>query len=144
MTIRDVILLAAFAIASYVDIRKKEIPLWTFPSAVVAYLIAAFATGSPPNVMNFVGLACMGIPFLLLSLLGVMGGGDFIMFSAAGFILGAEELIPYGICLSVVGIAAFVVARIVKGVDARDEIPIAPIAGLSYVAYMCWRWFANV
>lgn len=144
MTIMDVVLLVAFAIASYVDFRTKEIPLWTFPSTVAVFLVVSFATGNPPNVMNFAGFACMGIPFLLLSLFGVMGGGDFIMFSAVGFILGLEELIPYGVCLSVVGIATFVVAKIIGKVGVKDEIPIAPIAGLSYVAYMCWRWFANV
>ena len=74
------------------------------------------------------------VPFLIMTLIGKMGGGDLIMFSALGFMMGLDEMIPYWIALTAVGTAAAAVSGF-----GKKEIPIAPIAEAAYVVYFIWR-----
>ena len=77
----------------------------------------------------------MFIPFLILCVMDKMGGGDLIMFSTIGFILGIEELYPYMISLSVISTAFF----ITKKEAIREEIPIAPFAAAAYFLYLSYK-----
>ena len=132
--LKDVLIAAALAVASYTDLKRMEIPLWLFPSTVLIFAATALASGGEIGVMNWAGLACMAIPFLIMTIAGKMGGGDLIMFSALGFIMGLDEMIPYWVALTIVGTAAAAATGF-----GKKEIPIAPIAGVSYVVYFIWR-----
>lgn len=134
---KDVLILVSTGIASCTDLKSREIPLWLFPSAVVVFIAVSVFLKTPPNVFNYVGLAGTFVPFFITALMGVMGGGDLIMFSALGFILGAEELIPYGICMTAVATALFIIMKVRK--QKQTEMPIAPIAFVSYAGYLMWK-----
>ena len=131
---KDALIATALAVATRTDLKRMEIPLWLFPSTVLIYVAATLSLGGEIGVMNWTGLVCMAVPFLIMTLIGKMGGGDLIMFSALGFMMGLDEMIPYWIALTAVGTAAAAVSGF-----GKKEIPIAPIAGAAYVVYFIWR-----
>lgn len=127
-------LLIAFVIASYVDLKKMEIPLWDFPSAAAVYIAAVFISGNKPDIYHVLGFLAPFVVMIVASIAGNIGGGDIIMFSCTGFILGLEELVPYMVFLTVCGIVLLAIFKF-----RNRMIPIAPLAGTAYILYLVWR-----
>ena len=113
-----------FLISTYTDLKRREIPLWVFPSVFVIRLLMKPA----PAMTNWLGMAIMGVTFLILCLSGKMGGGDLIMFSVSGFILGIDNLTGYVICMTI----SFCVSYIIWKYKMKDWIPAAPIAASGF------------
>lgn len=122
----------AHIIASYTDIKRMEIPLWVFPSSLVVFIIEHH---HEIDIFNVYGMLIIGIPMFLVSLFGKMGGGDVIMFSVVGFIIGFFYILPYTFILAVVGTCYFALLKFQK-----NECPIAPIAMVAYFIFMIWRY----
>ncbi len=142
MVMLILILLVAFGIATATDIVSGEIPIWLFPGALALSLLWFLYSGNLPGYDNFIGAAALFMPILVLCLAGKMGGGDLIMFSVIGFILGLYELPAY---MFWIGFVSLVVVVFVKGIHLMQhkkgrvmdkEMPIAPIAMAAYVLFM--------
>lgn len=129
-----------FLIASYTDIKRREIPPWLFPTAVALYIAIGMLYGYPPTMENVIGMAGLGIPILVCAALFNAGGGDVIMLACVGFIIGVQGVFLYSICMSVIGTAVWALMRF-----QNKEVPLAPLAAASYLLFytlsilLTWR-----
>lgn len=132
--ILDIILIPSLLLASYTDIRKREIPLGLFPSAVAIYCVISALMGTRINVDHLLSCLFVTFPLFLLCLAGKMGGGDLIMMACIAFILGMNAMFSL-VCFV---IAVCLIALFVIG-DLDGVIPLAPIITISYILNFVWR-----
>lgn len=136
----------AYLIASYTDIKRREIPIWVFPSAVCLGTGIGYFTGNMPGLENVLGAVSIFVPALVLCLAGKMGGGDLIMFTATGFALGLTGVIVYAIVLMVSALLLLALAAVRISVKRRRkgappkklhllqrEIAAAPLSGFAFL-----------
>lgn len=85
LIVKGFILITAFVIGSYKDIKYREIP-----DFVPALIISVGVVGFSP-FFSFIGLVVTAIPFLIAAIVsgGRMGMGDVKLMAACGFTLGA-------------------------------------------------------
>lgn len=143
------VLLTAMAIAAVTDAVSGEIPVWLFPGALAITVIWWVLSGIPAISTNRVlGAAALFIPVLVLCLAGKMGGGDLIMFTVTGFLLGFYLLPAYMFwfgCAALIQVACMKVLHLLRhktGHIMDAEVPIAPIAAGAYIiliirGYLC-------
>lgn len=129
-----IILFAGFCIATYTDLKRREIPISLFPTCIVAYIVYAAVTGITDWENHFLGAVIMFFPFLAGCLAGKMGGGDLIMLTAAGFILGFPTLTIYILCLGITGTVLSIFLLVTH--KQTDSVPYAPLAFISYLIYL--------
>lgn len=90
--LRDVLLLALCAGASYTDLRSRRIPdLLTYPTMVVALVLAFAGAGLPGLLGAATGLLVCGMVLGLVAMAGGMGGGDVKLMAAVGALLGVPD-----------------------------------------------------
>lgn len=139
------LLMCAFLAASYTDLTRHEIPLWLFPGTLLIHICVGLAAMRPPGMGSLLGAAAMALPCAILCMAGSLGGGDLIMFTAAGFIIGIWRLAYYGVALSVsVAItAAIYAARLMirfHKIPEGTEFPFAPAAAAAYALMLAfWK-----
>lgn len=126
------ILAAAFAAASVTDIKRREIPVWLFPAACVLCRIAAGGI----SILDIIAAACVGFPLLFLCYTGRLGGGDLLMFVCTAIALGAEDMLLYVLALAAAATCFFFFIR-----EKQQELPIAPVAGISYIIFLIIKIF---
>lgn len=85
---------------------------------------------------NMIGLACMLIPTLVLATTGNFGGGDVLMLSTIGLMLG-EDVAEYVVVLATISTVFFIITRI-----KNKEYPIAPFALVSYIIFLFWMYLS--
>lgn len=117
-----------YIVASITDYRTREIPIPLFPSALVLYLVLNFGN---VGLNSILGMLVMGLPLLVLSIKGKMGGGDLIMFAVTGFIVGFNNIPLFCACVSAVGTLYFVAVKFKNKV-----CPIAPLAMVAYFIFL--------
>jgi len=135
----------AFLIASITDIKRHEIPLWDFPALFVLYIVFFHKELS---YLNWSTLGIMAAAFFFLAVFGKIGGGDIIMFSVIGFIIGLYGIISYLIILFCISCVVFMTVPFIwkkkngaewKGPVKGHEFPIAPMAGASFGIWLVLR-----
>lgn len=127
------ILLISLLIADYSDLKTRTVPLWLFPiTAVVCCGILIYFKQF--GFWNMTGLVCMMLPTFILAMTGNFGGGDILMFSAIGIILG-EHIVQYVLILAIVSTAFFLMTKL-----KNKEYPIAPFTLVSYIIFLVWRY----
>lgn len=90
--VRDVLLVALCAAASYTDLRSRKIPdLLTLPAMVVALVLGFVGAGLPGLLGAATGLLVCGMVLGLVALAGGMGGGDVKLMAAVGALLGVPD-----------------------------------------------------
>lgn len=90
--LRDALLLALCAGASYTDLRFRRIPdLLTFPAMVVALVLSFAGAGLPGLLGAATGLLVSGTVLGLVAMAGGMGGGDVKLMAAVGALLGLPD-----------------------------------------------------
>ncbi|WP_368191145.1 prepilin peptidase [Blautia sp. 1033sp1_1033st1_G9_1033SCRN_220408] len=132
IVIITVLLFASLCIASYTDVKTRTIPVWLFPSVMVigsGILLYMEQFG----YWNLIGLACMLIPTFALATTGNFGGGDVLMLSAIGLMLG-EDVVGYVVVLATISTGFFLLTKLRK-----REYPIAPFALVSYLIFLVWK-----
>lgn len=132
IVIITVLLFASLCIASYTDVKTRTIPVWLFPSVMVigsGILLYMEQFG----YWNLIGLACMLIPTFALATTGNFGGGDVLMLSAIGLMLG-EDVVGYVVVLATISTEFFLLTKLRK-----REYPIAPFALVSYLIFLVWK-----
>ena len=125
------ILLVSLLVAAYTDYKTRTIPIWLFPLTVLLYSIQVVWTGGYIGTENILGFLCMFLPTLLLSINGKMGGGDVLMLSAIGFLLG-YKLTVYVFIVSVISTLYFIIILKFK----KKECPLAPFALVAYILFL--------
>ncbi len=87
--LENIILLCALAAFSWVDIKKKELPLLLLGACAAAGLILCLATGEP-SLTGMLGGICVGGVLLLCALASreSIGTGDGLLFIVTGIYLG--------------------------------------------------------
>lgn len=126
----DALIFVGLLIASYTDLRYREIPLWIFPGIAGIYIINVMAQRVSFTTANIVGMVIMFFPTFVLCLFGKMGGGDVIMLSVIGLVLGVYQLLNFACCLGVAG----TILLLKTGCNKR--VPIAPLVLGAYVLYL--------
>lgn len=122
---------------AFIDIDFQIIP--DRFSVLLLLLGGAFwAAGAPlPWQDRLIGLACVSLPLLALSLLtGGMGEGDVKLFAALGFLLGWKQIL-LTLLLSSVAAAVFGVVQMARGrAERRTAIPFGPFIAFSGMAVL--------
>ena len=135
ISIITVLLFISLCIASYTDVRTRTIPVWLFPSVMVIGSGGMLYMGQF-GFWNMIGLACMLIPTLVLATTGNFGGGDVLMLSTIGLMLG-EDVAEYVGVLATISTVFFIITRI-----KNKEYPIAPFALVSYIIFLFWMYLS--
>ena len=135
ISIITVLLCISLCIASYTDVRTRTIPVWLFPSVMVIGSGGMLYMGQF-GFWNMIGLACMLIPTLVLATTGNFGGGDVLMLSTIGLMLG-EDVAEYVVVLATISTVFFIITRI-----KNKEYPIAPFALVSYIIFLFWMYLS--
>lgn len=135
ISIITVLLFISLCIASYTDVRTRTIPVWLFPSVMVIGSGGMLYMGQF-GFWNMIGLACMLIPTLVLATTGNFGGGDVLMLSTIGLMLG-EDVAEYVVVLATISTVFFIITRI-----KNKEYPIAPFALVSYIIFLFWMYLS--
>ena len=135
ISIITVLLFISLCIASYTDVRTRTIPVWLFPSVMVIGSGGMLYMGQF-GFWNMIGLACMLIPTLVLATTGNFGGGDVLMLSTIGLMLG-EDVAEYVVVLTTISTVFFIITRI-----KNKEYPIAPFALVSYIIFLFWMYLS--
>lgn len=135
ISIITVLLFISLCIASYTDVRTRTIPVWLFPSVMVIGSGVLLYMGQF-GFWNLIGLACMMLPTFTLAMTGNFGGGDVLMLSTIGLMLG-EDVAEYVVVLATISTGFFLLTKLRK-----KEYPIAPFALVSYIIFLFWRYLS--
>lgn len=128
-----IFLLGALALATYIDIKTRTIPLYLFPATLLISVFYNAIAGISMGVWNLLGFCCACIPSFATGMTGTLGGADIIMLSIIGLLLG-EEFIIYTIILAVISTLFFLMTRL-----KNKNYPVAPFALISYILFLLWR-----
>ena len=112
ISIITVLLFISLCIASYMDVRTRTIPVWLFPSVMVIGSGILLYMGQF-GYWNLIGLACMLIPTFVLATTGNFGGGDVLMLSSIGLMLG-EGVVGYVVVLATISTGFFLLTKLRK------------------------------
>ena len=132
----QIIILIALAIASFTDIRKGEIPIWLFPSAIILVCTTRLWEGSFELFPSLIGFFVWFTLYILFALFAGSGGGDAIMMGSMGFMIYAFPTLKVTIISIAVYILTVVAIVISKGSELdrkkRIQLPYAPFVGIGY------------
>lgn len=124
-----IIFLIALVIASYTDVKTREIPLRVFPiETVIVFMYYILIHERLKD--HFIGALIMFLLFFVSSLFGMMGGGDVIMMSAAGFVIGIQDMILFTICMAVTGTIIVIIMR------KKGKQPMAPFVLAAFILFL--------
>lgn len=134
--LKHCMILIALLIASYTDWRKREIPLFLFPSIAILFIFKQilFENGVSEEYWTpFLILIAFQLP---LCIRGKLGGGDLIMLSCISLIIGVYEMMFLVFIISIVSLCVLIVYGKVNA-----KIPLAPIVMISYLIFLYTRFF---
>ena len=110
----SVILFAVLVVLSGIDIDHFEIPYWCSITTAVLGIASFFIFSATPWYERLIALGVVGVLFVILVLVGGMGGGDLQL------MLGASLLLGYKVFIALfIGILLGAVYGIVKKVHDR-------------------------
>ena len=114
--------------ASIYDVRHRLVD----DRVCVALVLAGLITISPAS---FLGALLAMAPFYLCAGLGLMGGGDWRLAAAVGFVLGVDRVIT-GLCLMAaallfVSFAMRVIPALREGASAKQ--PLVPYFAVAFI-----------
>lgn len=124
------ILFLGYLIASYTDTKSRIIPIWLFPSVLVVSILE-----HRMNFSSMAGFFIMFIASMCSCLRGDMAGGDLLMFSVTGWVLGIRGLIPFTIILSTIGLILQFFSQEIH--REKKLIPLAPLGLIAYTIFLC-------
>ena len=127
---------AAFIIASYTDIKRREIPLTVSTGLFLVCLIYRLKFNiSMTEYLE--GLTAFGIAGALCAAGGMMGGGDILILSYIGFLFGIKQCVLFAVITSAVSVITAMRFIFYKKKDiSKRKIPMMPIITISY--FICF------
>lgn len=132
ITAVTIIFLIALCCATYTDIKKREIPIWLFPTAGILS-IPFFLKHI--TLWDILGAACVFLLFVLLSVKTGTGGGDIIMMTVISFVFGVSFTMRICLLLAILVAVAFFIYYLVakKKPQKEDNFPMAPFVLAAFV-----------
>ncbi len=111
--------------AALYDLRTRKVQ----DAVCLVIALAGLAMFSPAS--SFLGAALAAMPFLACSLLGRMGGGDWRLAAAAGFVLGLRRTMA-GLCLMLPPLILYLlICRFRK--KAVNKLPMVPFIAAGFI-----------
>jgi len=128
-------LVVFFVIATYKDVRHREIPiiLCGIITAISFALHMVFKTGHIEFIIAAAGLA---IIYFIQCVLSTGGGGDVIMMTMLGFCIGITGSLVTIICSGVYTFVYIMCVRIKTKSVCNVEYPMAPFVFSGFMTYM--------
>lgn len=117
-------MIIALCIATYTDIKKREIPLWVFPTISVIFILIRFNDINWLNSITGLIIGIISFSFLAWKFNG--GGADIIMMASIGFILGPIILMHIVIFASLSCLLYYAYKKV-------TTVPYAPFVMTSYI-----------
>lgn len=111
------------------DLRTRKVQ----DAVCLVIALAGLAMFSPASALP--GAVLAALPFLVCSLLGRMGGGDWRLAAAAGFVLGAHRALA-GLCLMLPPLVLCLTAcRFIPKLRERagDKLPMVPFIAAGFI-----------
>lgn len=123
---------AAFCIASYTDIKRREIPLTVSAGLFLACLIYRMKFNI--NLTEYLeGMTAFGVAGALCAAGGMMGGGDILILSYIGFLFGIRRCILFAVITSAVSVVTAMTCKLyTKKCVSKTMVPMMPIITISY------------
>jgi len=140
----DVLFLCALFLASWTDIKKREIPnAVVIVIAVLGIASTVFCKVQGISAKEHIYGMVMAMPLIIPGLLGYMGGGDYKLIMATGLYLGLTHGITAIIlsCPVIIGVGLW---HLVKNKTMKIKIPLAPVIGIGSLATVILRWLAGI
>ena len=137
----NIIFFTILFIISYQDFKKKKINNFFIVLILLLGVLSAVFQEVCEVPGRIAGFFCISIPMFFISYIksGVLGGGDIKLMAVCGFYLGAER-IAMAAALSVFLAAAFcIVFIIMKKVDKKTAIPLAPFLSMGMFVVTFWE-----
>lgn len=137
--------IGVFIYIAWIDCRTMEIPDW---SHLILIGLACVQIGCGESVafeVRALGLIAMSLPMFLANLLrqDSFGGGDIKMCGAAGFLLGAPQIIGGTLmALMAAGLYGGMVL-LLKRKRPKDTFPLGPFLSLGFITAMLEGLLSN-
>ncbi len=131
------ILLCALAAFAWIDIKKREIPLFLLGASAAAGLLLCVVTGSPSRAGLFGGILVGGI-LLLCALVSreSIGIGDGLLFLVTGIYLGLWGNLVLLFLAAVLCALAGLALVLAKKYTRKQSLPFAPFVLAADVAML--------
>ena len=95
-------------------------------------------------ISSLIGLVCVSLPFLVLTLLKTMGMGDVKLMAAVGLLLGYKGVLLAAFFGIVIGSIAAIVMKLRKTKGWKSEIPFGPYLCIGTYLSMLWgEWLIS-
>ena len=122
------VVLGLLVAISLADAKTMEIPNWLCIALLACGVVAAFIIPEVTLVSRFIGLVCVSVPLLIISLIapGSFGGGDVKLMAAAGLLLGWQNTLLAACIGILIGAAYGIYLLAAKKKGAKEHFPFAP------------------
>lgn len=110
----SVVLFAILVVLSCIDIDHFEIPYWCSITIGVLGVLSFFLITDVPYYERLISLGVIGVLFIVLVLLGGMGGGDLQLMAGASLLLGYSIFPALGVGLVLGSVYGIIYKLIVK------------------------------
>lgn len=129
-----VILILAFFIATYTDIKNHTIPIFIFPTVTLIHIICCYINGEAVITSNehWIIIKVVFILYLLMALFFQGGGGDIIMMTSLSILLKEDILVI--IIISHILLGGYGLIRYFLKKE-NGEIPFTPFVFASYLLF---------
>lgn len=106
------------------DQKTMEISDMACLLIAVCGVVLMVASGS--YISSLIGMVCISLPFLILTLLGGMGMGDVKLMCAVGILLGWQQTLLAAFFGIIIGCVAALILKVKNKRDWKSEIPFGP------------------
>lgn len=127
-----------FAYIAWIDCRTMEIPDWCHLVLFGLGCLQIFCGESIPLESRGLGMIAMSLPMFLANLLrqDSFGGGDIKMCGAAGFLLGASQVMVGSLMALLLAGVYGLVALLLKMKQPQDSFPLGPFLSIGFIVVM--------
>lgn len=123
------LLLGVLCVATWTDLRRRQVPLWLSLGVIMLGLLVAHLLGQAAFTAALVGMVVGLLPLSPLVILGGFGGADALLLAAIGTWEGWEFVLRAMWWMAVLGALLAVIARC----RGRRDFPYVPAIALGMV-----------
>ena len=130
--------ISVFVLIAWIDYRTMEIPDWCHLVLLGLGCLQISCSESVPLESRGLGFLAMSLPMFFANLLrqDSFGGGDIKMCGAAGFLLGAPQVIVGSLMALMLAGVYGGTALLFKTKKPKDSFPLGPFLSLGFIAVM--------
>jgi Flp pilus assembly protein protease CpaA len=128
------LLVAVLAMATWTDVRRREVPAWLSLGAIVGGFIVGLILGRGAPGAAFFGLVVGVVPLSPLVALGAFGGADLLLLAAIGTWEGSAFVVRVIWWMAMTG-AVFAVIAWRRGSRTFPYVPAIALGTLAAIAF---------